>query len=135
MLGGTGDSQSAPSTSRTQIGVSRPCPSAARRAAVEASEHLERSPTWNGLRAGDRVVVSGLGIRGAAWEFRAHVLNRHNGTESIEVVGGRAGDRRIRSFGPERIFAVSGRATTGRSDKRSIAGELSLAEAPQLPLG
>ena len=76
----------------------------ARRAAIEASDHLERSTTWNGLRRGDPVVVSGLHLRGATWEFRAHVLNRHNGTESIEVVGGRPGDRTIRSFGPDRIL-------------------------------
>jgi hypothetical protein len=54
------------------------------------------------------VIVAGLHMRGADWEFRAHVLNRHNGTESIEVVGGRPGDRKIRSFGPDRIFAAMG---------------------------
>ncbi len=72
-------------------------------------------------------------MRGATWEFRAHVVNTHNGTESIEVVGGRPGDRTIRSFGPERIFAVRGRRPTGAA--AATAGELSLAEAPQLPLG
>jgi hypothetical protein len=79
------------------------------------------------------VVVSGLSLRGATWEFRAHVLNRNNGTESIEVVGGRPGDRTIRSFGPERIFAATGAKRRGGS-ARAVAGELSLAEAPQLPL-
>lgn len=71
-------------------------------------------------------------MRGATWEFRAHVVNTKNGTECVEVVGGRPGDRTIRSFGPERIFAASARR---RSASRSTAGELSLAEAPQLPLG
>ena len=63
------------------------------------------------------MIVSGLSIRGADWEFRAHVLNRHNGTESIEVVGGRPGDRTLRSFEPGRIFALTGRnrAGSGRS--------------------
>jgi hypothetical protein len=113
--------------------MSRPPRAKARRAAIEASDHLERSATWNGLRRGDPVVVSGLHLRGAEWEFRAHVLNRHNGTESIEVVGGRPGDRAIRSFGPERIFAVTGRRKPRGDPDRSIAGQPSLAEAPQLP--
>ena len=52
-------------------------------------------------------------MRGATWEFRAHVRNRNNGTECVEVVGGRPGDRTIRSFGPERIFAVTGAARRG----------------------
>jgi hypothetical protein len=94
-----------------------------------------RSDTWNGLRAGDRVRVSGLPLRGAEWRFRAHVLNSHNGSESVEVAGGRLGENKIRSFGPERIFAVTGKKA-GRGGGGSIApGELSLADAPQLPLG
>jgi hypothetical protein len=95
----------------------------ARRAAAEAAEHLERSAAWNGLRSGDPVIVSGLRLRGASWEFRARVFNRHNGTESIEVVGGRPG-----------IFAVTGRKKTAGSGDRSLSDQLSLAEAPQLPL-
>ncbi len=79
------------------------------------------------------MVVSGLAMRGADWTFRAHVLNRHNGTESIEVVGGRPGDRSMRSFEPERIFPVTGRKRSAASRTRTGAGELSLAEAPQLP--
>ncbi len=106
----------------------------ARRAAIEAGGHLERSESWNGLRRGDPVIVSGLRIRGAQWEFRARVLNHKNGTESIEVVGGREGDRTVRSFGPERIFAVTGKKGGGDTDKSTV-GRLSLAEAPQLPLG
>ena len=107
----------------------------ARRAAVEASGHLERTESWNGLRAGDPVIVSGLSLRGASWEFRAHIVNRHNGTESVEVIGGRPGDRKIRSFGPERIFAVTARTRSRGTPDKAIAGELSLSEAPQLPLG
>ncbi|HEV3132371.1 MAG TPA: hypothetical protein VGY51_10450 [Acidimicrobiales bacterium] len=113
-------------------GARRP---SARRAAVEASQHLERSASWNGLRAGDRVIVAGLHMRGADWEFRAHVLNRHNGTESIEVVGGRPGDRKIRSFGPDRIFAAMGAKGSRGNPERAIAGQPSLAEAPRLPFG
>jgi len=71
-------------------------------------------------------------MRGAKWTFRAHVVNTNNGTESIEVVGGRPGDRTIRSFGPERIFAASGKRA--KRSSTATAGQLSLAEAPQLPL-
>ena len=78
-------------------------------------------------------MVRGVAMRGATWEFRAHVANTKNGTESVEVVGGRPGDRTIRSFGPERIFAAKGKRST--SAARAVAGQLSLAEAPQLPLG
>jgi hypothetical protein len=78
------------------------------------------------------VVVGGLSLRGAIWEFRAHVVNTKNGTESIEVVGGRPGDRSIRSFGPERIFAVTSKRTPRSAS--TDAGQLSLAEEPQLPL-
>lgn len=81
------------------------------------------------------MVVSGLSMRGADWEFRAHVFNHHNGTESIEVVGGRPGDRTLRSFEPGRIFAVRAKKRSGNAGSRAVAGELSLAEAPQLPLG
>jgi hypothetical protein len=93
-----------------------------------------RSESWNGLKRGDRVVVSGLAMRGADWTFRAHILNRHNGTESVEVVGGRPGDRSIRSFEPQRIFAVTSRKRIAAGRTKAVAGELSLAEAPQLPL-
>jgi hypothetical protein len=105
--------------------------------ARQASGHLERSETWNGLTRGDPVVVSGLAMRGADWEFRAHVLNRHNGSESVEVVGGRPGDRSVRSFEPGRIFAVTAKRRAGgrTGTGRAIAGELSVAEAPRLPLG
>ena len=112
--------------------MARRSKAAAGRAAASASEHLERSERWNGLRAGDPVLVAGLSMRGATWEFRAHVVNRHNGSESVEVVGGRPGDRSVRSFGPDRIFAVTGRPGTGTA--RQPSGP-SLADAPQLPFG
>ena len=108
-------------------------PAGAKKAALRASEHLVRSETWMGLRAGDRVVVSGVTMRSAAWEFRAHVVNTKNGTESIEVVGGRSGERTIRAFGIERIYAAKGKRPTNWA--KSSAGELPLAEAPQLPFG
>jgi hypothetical protein len=114
--------------------LSRSTSAGARKAAIRASEHLERSEAWNGLRAGDPVVVSGLAMRGASWAFRAHVRNHHNDTESIEVIGGRPGDRTIRSFEPHRVFAVTG-SRKRRSPANAVSGELSLADAPQLPLG
>jgi hypothetical protein len=76
-----------------------------------------------------------MAIRGAEWRFRAHVRNRHNGTESIEVVGGRPGENKIRSFGPERIYAVTKKKGARASARAATDGELSLADAPQLPLG
>jgi hypothetical protein len=80
------------------------------------------------------VIVSGLRIRGADWEFRAHIVNRRNGTESIEVVGGRVGDRLVRSFEPHRIFPVTGGRGGRHGSDGSISGRPSLEEAPQLPL-
>ncbi len=106
----------------------------ARADARTAAAHLDRSETWNGLRQGDPVRVAGIKQREAVWEFRAHVVNRRNGTESVEVIGGRPGDRRIRSFGPERIYPVTGRRTRGAAGV-AAGGELSLAEAPRLPFG
>ncbi len=80
------------------------------------------------------MVISGLSMRGATWMFRAHVRNTNNGAESVEVVGGRPGDRVIRSFEPDRVFAVTGSGRR-RSAAKATAGELSLAQAPQLPFG
>ncbi len=103
--------------------------------ARQASDHLERTEAWNGLKRGDPVIVAGLAMRGVGWTFRAHVINHHNGTESVEVVGGRPGDRSVRSFDPGRIFAVTAKKKPGTGPGKAIAGELSLADAPQLPLG
>jgi hypothetical protein len=91
--------------------------------------------TWNGLHAGDPVMISGVKLRGATWEFRAHIVNERNGTESVEVVGGRPGDRKLRSFEPSRVFAVSGRATGSNRSEKDFTERLSLADAPQLPFG
>lgn len=86
---------------------------------------LRRSQTWNGLAAGAPVFIAGTGMRGASWTFRAHVRNEATGAEWVEVVGGRSGDRKIRSFSPDRVFAVS---------KAPRRHNLSLVDAPQLPL-
>jgi len=89
--------------------------------------HLERSERWAGLRRGDPVVVAGVRVRSARWTFVAHVRNRTSGEAWVEVVGGRSGDRAVRSFRPEQVFPPSG------SKKGDPAP--SLADAPQLPLG
>lgn len=86
---------------------------------------LRRSLRWAGLRPGDAVLVTGTRIRGASWSFVAHVANVETGEEWIEVVGGRAGDRAVRSFRTDQLYAASARP--GRDP--------SLAEAPGLPLG
>jgi len=86
-------------------------------------DHLHRHDRWSGLRRGDRVEVTGVAGRDLRWEFQAYVRNDRTGAESIEVVGGRPGERRVRSFRPEQVYAVGAVA----------ARRPSLADAPQLP--
>jgi len=86
---------------------------------------LRRVTSWAGLCPGDPVQVQGTRLRGATWEFVAHVTNNETGESWVEVVGGRAGDRAVRSFRPGQLFASSARP--GRDP--------SLADAPGLPLG
>jgi hypothetical protein len=88
--------------------------------------------TWQGLRPGDPVLIADTRMRGATWTFRAHVRNDRTGAEWVEVVGGRAGDRTVRSFDTARVYAVTARS--GRAGA-APAGELPLADAPQLPFG
>ncbi|HXQ75716.1 MAG TPA: hypothetical protein VN791_04405 [Acidimicrobiales bacterium] len=97
-----------------------------RKATVRAlPDHLQRTDAWNGLRPGDPVEIEGPTLRGASWTFRAHVRNVNNGAESVEVLGGRPGDHRVRSFLPGQVFPAGARRT----------GKPSLEAAPQLPLG
>jgi len=86
---------------------------------------LQRRPRWAGLVPGDPVQVTGTRIRGATWSFVAYVCNTTSGEEWIEVVGGRTGDRKVRSFRPDQLYAVSARP----------GHDPSLADAPGLPLG
>jgi hypothetical protein len=90
---------------------------------------LARSERWAGLRRGDPVDVSGTRLRAASWSFMAHVRNTESGEEWVEVVGGRPGDRNVRSFAPGQVFPHS--AHSARAGQSSP----SLADAPQLPLG
>jgi hypothetical protein len=86
---------------------------------------LRRSTRWAGLRPGDPVQVDGTRLRGASWEFVAQVTNGETGEVWVEVVGGRAGDRAVRSFRPDQLYAPTARP--GR--------DASLADASGLPLG
>ena len=96
-----------------------------RRVKVQARpDHLERSDSWNGLRPGDAVEISGPSARSASWRFQAHVRNTRNGAESVEVVGGGPGEHHVRSFLPEQVFPLGAKRR----------GDPSLADAPQLPL-
>jgi hypothetical protein len=88
-------------------------------------DHLQRAEAWNGLRPGDPVEIEGPAIRSATWTFRAYVRNDNNGAESVEVLGGRPGEHRVRSFLPGQVFPAGARRS----------GKPSLDEAPQLPLG
>ena len=89
-----------------------------------APSDLQRNTSWAGLAPGDPVVVDGVRMRGASWSFLAQVANTETGEVWVEVVGGRAGDRAVRSFRPDQIYAAS--AKPGRDP--------SLADAPGLPL-
>jgi hypothetical protein len=89
-----------------------------------APSDLHRNTRWAGLRPGDPVVVTGTRMRGARWSFVAQVSNAETGEVWVEVVGGRSGDRAVRSFRPDQIYAAS--AKPGRDP--------SLADAPGLPL-
>ncbi len=106
-----------------------------RRRDVTASEsaRLERSTEWAGLRSGDPVEVAGDRARSTSWSFLAHVRNVRTGDEWVEIVGGRAGRRAVRSFRPEQIFAPSPRRT-GRATRTGRAPRAPLSEAPRLPL-
>ena len=96
-------------------------------AADQPSGNLVRTPEWAGVRKGDPVEVSDTRLRSATWHFVAHVRNVATGDEWIEVVGGRSGDRKLRSFPPSRVFAPTKKTRRG-------AAPVSLADAPRLPL-
>ncbi len=78
---------------------------------------LRRATRWAGLRPGDPVQVEGTRLRGATWQFVAHVTNSETGEAWVEVVGGRAGDRAVRSFRPDQLYDPC-----GPSGPRPLAG-------------
>jgi hypothetical protein len=96
------------------------------RAVVTRHGHVVRSTRWNGVRAGDAVVVDGVKGR-QHWVFVAHVVNEATHDEWVEVRGGRVGEAKGRSFRPEAIFP-------GSAKKGSRLVGMSLAMAPQLPI-
>lgn len=98
------------------------------RADLAGDAHLVRCERWAGLRPGDPVAVEGVRARAASWAFLAHVRNARTGDEWVEVVGGRPGDRSVRSFRPEQIFVPHA------GDGARARPRLSLAEEPRLPL-
>ena len=97
-------------------------------ATAQPSSNLRRVSAWAGLRIGDPVEVSGTRLRSAKWEFVAHVRNIATGDEWVDAVGGKPGDRKVRSFHPEQVFPPSKKRGRSRTQP-------SLADAPRLPLG
>jgi len=93
--------------------------------------HLVRTAAWAGLRPGDPVeIAASARLRSATWSFVAHVRNTETGAEWVEVVGGRSGDRMLRSFRPEQVFPPGARKARAKRSRPA-----SLADAPRLPLG
>jgi hypothetical protein len=88
---------------------------------------LARSPSWAGLREGDPVDVLDDRERGATWRFTAHVTNVATRATWVEVVGGRAGERRLRSFRPEQLYPH-------RSVQHGRPTAAPLCDAPRLAL-
>jgi hypothetical protein len=103
-------------------------------AEVGTRGQLRRSTTWAGLKRGDPVDVTGTRLRRATWAFVAHVTNLETGEEWVEVVGGRSGDRSVRSFHPSQLFPPRPTTSGGRGT-RAAPRRPSFADAPQLPLG
>jgi len=84
---------------------------------------VRRSSSWAGVHPGDPVEIDDPRARRASFEFVAFVEHLESGVASVEVVGGRKGDRKLWSFRPEQVFVPG---TRGKA--------LSLADAPQLPM-
>ena len=98
------------------------------RATVEPSaSNLVRCTSWAGVRAGDPVDVLGDRERGATWRFAAFVTNVATNATWVEVVGGRGGEQRRRSFGIDQLFPH-------RSIRGGIPRAAPLHDAPRLPL-
>lgn len=71
--------------------------------------------------------VAGTRLKSATWSFVAFVRNTRTGEEWVEVVGGRPGDSKTRSFRPEQVYPPRKQRSRGHA-------AASLADAPQLPL-
>jgi len=103
---------------------------ARRRAAANdepSSSNLVRCTSWAGVQAGDLVDVLGDRERGATWRFAAFVTNVATNASWVEVVGGRGGEQRRRSFETDQLFPY-------RSIRGGIPRAAPLHDAPGLPL-
>jgi len=89
--------------------------------------HLQRQDSWAGVGEGDQVDVLDARERGATWRFVAHVTNLETGAEWTEVVGGRTGEQRRRSFRPEQLYPY-------RTIRAGVPTKPSLCDAPRLAL-
>lgn len=98
-----------------------------RRALETRHGAVVRRGAWNGLRAGDPVVVDEGRARRLSWVFVAHARNEVTGEEWVEVRGGRAGESKGRAFAAERIFPAGSRRGA------RVVGP-SLVDAPRLDL-
>lgn len=89
--------------------------------------HLQRQLSWAGVGEGDQVDVLDVRERSATWKFVAYVTNLETAAEWIEVVGGKTGEQRRRSFRPEQLYPF-------RSIRAGVPTAPSLCDAPRLPL-
>jgi hypothetical protein len=87
------------------------------------TSRVKRSEHWAGLKPGDAVDIDDARAKRGSFEFVALVEHPDSGSISVEVVGGRRGDRKLWSFRPEQIF-LPGKRGKGPS----------VAEAPGLDL-
>ena len=94
---------------------------------TEPSPSFERADSVGGVTEGDPVDVLDDRERGATWRFVAHVTNRATGAAWVEVVGGRQGDQRRRSFRVDQVYPH-------RTVRGGIATAAPLNDAPRLPL-
>ena len=92
-----------------------------------SGESTQRALEWMGVAAGDAVLIDLPRERVATFTFCAHVRNTRTGEEWVEVIGGRAGESRWRSFRPELVHPV-----WARRGNRFVGP--SLVAAPLLPL-
>lgn len=74
----------------------------------DPTSRVVRRARWNGLGAGDPVVVDTPKERRHHYEFVALAEHGTSGESWVEVRGGAAGERRDRSFRPELIrYAIT----------------------------
>jgi hypothetical protein len=98
-----------------------------RRAADDGTSSFERETAWAGLAEGDPVDILDDRERGATWRFVAHVTNRATSEAWVEVIGGRRGDQRRRSFRVDQVYPRG-------SVRGGAATTAPLHDAPKLPL-